>query len=754
MKVVGKNQKSISFFKRILFGYLAILIVPACTSVITYYTSSRIIKHEISIANNAILNYGLKEMDMQFANGKQIINKIQFSSELLGCLLKETGSREFDAYAEFQLRKYMNTYSEDYIADIMVYFSQSDRVVSATLTSQESSPYYDIYYKSENATYEDWLSVLQGSSGVTAIHMWGEPTIAIVQKYPVNQANASATIVIVLRRNLLYDFLEKLIGDEKKTFLIVNEENVPLITVGRNVENVDSLLAEAYPNNKYVYQSVESTNSPIRYVCLVPFSDFWQKMHSLRMVNLVSYSIFILVSAAAVVLLTRIAYRPFGNLLEDITKRSNIEYNRSEKSEMDFLNQVFSVTMKEKEQLVKKMDTEKLQLMDDIMIKAFQGMITIEDDILDTLKAYNINISFSGFFIAVLKIDSWDNTKISNLGDLNTQKQIRQHIEERVHELFGKENSCYVTRAERRKYACIINSAYESEFLDKTKILEGFLKMKNLLEQSLGIAFTIGISKSFHDRANLHECFLQASEAIEYRAAFGRGIVIHYADIQKRRFSYNSSNILAQKKIISFIKDKSTDMGALKLIEELIQSSMEEEIASLEVFKCFRLDMINIIANVMNEICSSFFISENAFVDELMGCETFQDFKYHLAKILESLQQYESEHSNENILGKTVMAYITENYKDTNLNINMLGDVFSRSPSYLSRVFKEQVGMSPHEFITKLRINKSKELIEEGNLTIENIAEETGFLSSSVFIRTFKKIEGITPGAYKKISKI
>lgn len=758
-----KNVKSISFFKRILFGYLAILIVPACTGIITYYTSSRIITNEISVTNNAILDYGLQEMDMQFANGNEVINKILFSSELLNCISKEVSCEKFDGYSELQLNEYLNSFSEDYFADIMVYFHQSDRVVSSVLSSLDSYLYYSTYYKTEGNDYEDWLAVLRGNSGVKTIHMGEkEPTIAIVQKYPINQIGTSATIVIVLRRNLLYDFLKNLIGEEDKTFLIVNQEDQPLITVGEDVdylslkENLyeENVVEDANSGNRYVYQAVESTNSPIRYVCIVPFSTFWQKMESLRFVNMISYGIFIIVSAIAVVLLSRMAYRPFGSFITDLTKRTNIDYNRRENSEMDYLNQVFAITMKEKEQLRRKMDSEKILLIDDIMLKALQGMINIEDDIIETLKTYNISLSFSDFLIAVFKIDSWNSEKVTNISEESVQNMIRYQIEDRSGEVLGKENSYYVTRIERRKYVCIINTSRKEGFSDNTHVLEGIQKVRGLLEQSLGISFTIGISKNFNDRKSLHEGFLQASEAMEYRAAFGRGIVIHYQDIRKRKFAYASSNITAQKKIISYIKDKKQEIGALKLIEGLIQCSMDEETASLEVFKCFRLDMINIIANVMNEICSSLFISENAFVDKLMSCETFQDFKFHFVNILETLQSYEAEHSNENDLGKSVMSYITENYADSNLNINMLGEVFSLSPSYLSKIFKEQIGLSPHEFITKLRINKSKELIEDGNITIEGIAEAVGFLSSSVFIRTFKKIEGITPGSYKKVKKI
>jgi len=51
-----------------------------------------------------------------------------------------------------------------------------------------------------------------------------------------------------------------------------------------------------------------------------------------------------------------------------------------------------------------------------------------------------------------------------------------------------------------------------------------------------------------------------------------------------------------------------------------------------------------------------------------------------------------------------------------------------------------------------MRIDRAKTLLRETNRTIEEIAEEVGFLSSTSFIRSFGKYEKITPGSYRKIN--
>lgn len=53
--------------------------------------------------------------------------------------------------------------------------------------------------------------------------------------------------------------------------------------------------------------------------------------------------------------------------------------------------------------------------------------------------------------------------------------------------------------------------------------------------------------------------------------------------------------------------------------------------------------------------------------------------------------------------------------------------------------------------INKTRIAKAKELLDATNLSVDKIADQVGFNSSTVFIRVFRKYIGMTPGKYKEL---
>ena len=82
-------------------------------------------------------------------------------------------------------------------------------------------------------------------------------------------------------------------------------------------------------------------------------------------------------------------------------------------------------------------------------------------------------------------------------------------------------------------------------------------------------------------------------------------------------------------------------------------------------------------------------------------------------------------------------------------------DTLSRK-AYLSRNiffkwFKEQFGITPLEYITRERIRLARELLGQEKYTISQISLQCGFTDVNYFVRTFKKSEGLTPGAYRDI---
>lgn len=65
-------------------------------------------------------------------------------------------------------------------------------------------------------------------------------------------------------------------------------------------------------------------------------------------------------------------------------------------------------------------------------------------------------------------------------------------------------------------------------------------------------------------------------------------------------------------------------------------------------------------------------------------------------------------------------------------------------------LFKEQMGITPHQYVLGKRIDMARELINQGQLSLGQIAEFTGFSNQSTFTHTFTRLQGLSPSQYKK----
>lgn len=84
------------------------------------------------------------------------------------------------------------------------------------------------------------------------------------------------------------------------------------------------------------------------------------------------------------------------------------------------------------------------------------------------------------------------------------------------------------------------------------------------------------------------------------------------------------------------------------------------------------------------------------------------------------------------------------------LTVKELADEFNYNADYLSTLFKKSTGQSITQFINKVRIDTSKTLLVNFDISIKEIAYSCGFQDEKYYMKTFKKQVGMTPSQYKK----
>ena len=94
--------------------------------------------------------------------------------------------------------------------------------------------------------------------------------------------------------------------------------------------------------------------------------------------------------------------------------------------------------------------------------------------------------------------------------------------------------------------------------------------------------------------------------------------------------------------------------------------------------------------------------------------------------------------------------YMIRNYDNPPTSVKHIAEVAGQSLTYFSRRFHQEVGASPIEYMNRYRIEQAKKFLAGGNQPVEQIARSVGFHNQQYFTRTFTRIVGVNPLAYRK----
>jgi len=98
---------------------------------------------------------------------------------------------------------------------------------------------------------------------------------------------------------------------------------------------------------------------------------------------------------------------------------------------------------------------------------------------------------------------------------------------------------------------------------------------------------------------------------------------------------------------------------------------------------------------------------------------------------------------------RNVLCYINENFK-RNLTTRELAEVCHLHPTHFIRAFKTSTAQTPHQYITDIRMEYARQLLDRSDRSIVEIAEDAGFYDPAHFSRTFKQHFSLTPTQYRK----
>lgn len=108
----------------------------------------------------------------------------------------------------------------------------------------------------------------------------------------------------------------------------------------------------------------------------------------------------------------------------------------------------------------------------------------------------------------------------------------------------------------------------------------------------------------------------------------------------------------------------------------------------------------------------------------------------------------ENDTSGRNTVEKEMVSYIQQNYTGK-ISLKEFGEQFHLSEKYISRYFKEHFHITLSQYVTYLRLEHAKQLLQDTDIPVTEVAMQSGYQNVSYFIRNFKKTYEISPLKYR-----
>jgi len=100
-----------------------------------------------------------------------------------------------------------------------------------------------------------------------------------------------------------------------------------------------------------------------------------------------------------------------------------------------------------------------------------------------------------------------------------------------------------------------------------------------------------------------------------------------------------------------------------------------------------------------------------------------------------------------------IQKHLEENYANPDISLLYLAETFSLNQAYLSSLFKKTMGYTWSAYLEQIRIRKAEILLTDGKISAKDVCAMVGFSNYDTFRRSFKRINGVSPGEYTKTKK-
>lgn len=719
-----------SLFYKYLLSYVLVGSIPLIIlGVLLYMNAVTHLQSEITDFHLNKLDQARIDLDASVSGILQTAQQISTDAKLAPYAISE-GYRPIETAALIKKYKDINPL----ISEIFLYYRNTDMLYtsSGSFSSDSFKQYMYTDYGWNKLYFLERLNEAAGLTIESPAAAGGEGTfdgantIAIFIPIPLYSSAPAGVLAFAIRASGLTDIVHSVTGLSDSGTFILDQAGKFLAADNRSVQISEQRLLELiraytepgihkfeYEGSTYSFLLAKSEKTNWRLITLVPNSHLFHTVKDMQRFMLLLLLFFPAGAVLIGVYLTARNYAPVRNL------QTTVE-----------------TTLADNRQLHSKINEQGEVLRELRLSRLLEGK-QLEQEELDEVERF---LGSGGrFTVAYIQFRSGVELTAETRAGLTAMYRSLE---------FEGGRGYGVELHHEDAVAFIVKLHYEAEGKRKLVMQLGDLNEKARagfqVEPAIGIG---GICRSLQE---LHRSYVEAKGVLQYfphqqdsRAAFFDEYFTH----SEEQFWYPLEEQVRYS--------QSLLQGDAVLAEESIRqmfATIASKDHSLEMVRYIYYDIINLVIKTVNKLQADRFQDD---IRTLLKFHSAEQLESQLLRLSRKLCEYALEEKNkkDETLFVHILDWIGEHYQSPDMSLDHAARQFGMTPSYLSKLFKQETGESFSDHLKALRFGEFKKALVDTNRSIKELVSEVGYWDVSSFTRAFKQQEGMTPGEYRKLHK-
>lgn len=729
------------------------LILPAVILLINYVYSRQLLEEENLNYQNAVLVQAQTMIDEKLqslqlfaidASNDTTINDFLNTSELSGGQLN---------MAMWELSGHMRTFTAPYrnLCETFIYSVNYDALISVnSVDSTYSEKLNRLGSKHLNQLLQEQLLNKRLYSQYKILRdRSGNSELVLFHSVPLWSTGRAATgaISLLIDTDELFRNISRMEEFQSGVVVLLDDQNLPFAYLGniQLLENIEQLIERSnnfvkVKNERFTISIAESKINDWKYLSVQPEHVMLSKLQTTR--NLILLAFFAVLSLGVVLAyaLSCKNYKPVENLLSALRKQSILLKEKGDERENEFHLIERSVTdIARSMTVIQDMLHEELpRLQESVLIQLLKNAVPDYAAFKNTLADIGVMFPYGKFSLVIIRLVRTEKDVLEEwaISSVVLKKQLMEIMPSAI---------TYATVMPQPDALVVIMNSNLEPFEDTVK--EVFQKLVMQMRNDFSQMISVFISRTVKSLDAVPHAYYTASQMPTNPNG---GLLFQDQMRTTWRVEQNVEEIssLLQNYILT-----GDAQSALAMLKERKATILDSRNLELYYVRAYYISLLNIVMNAYPLEEANLFGINGVDPLQLLFTQTSAEEMQETVEALtiylcEQVQKNQKSHAAQ--FAERMISFIKDELTNEDLALSYVAEHFYITPSYLSTFFKENVGDTFLNYVTRLRVEKAKELIKTTEMTMTEISSAVGYASGNTFTRIFKKAEGITPSQYRE----